>query len=283
MNQAYLLLDAAQIANLPIRLFELGCNTVFHPLYQQTAYHALDAVGPVLVPVLPNSPLARTFIQEWSETAGIWLESEADEAVLLVHLRSLIHARVEGDVTVFFRYYDPRITHLWLADLLPTERDGLMGPIRLIMLPESVDRSGFIRQENPEQAAAQYADKPWLYLSAQQLDHLNQAKRQCLARRLIEHSQQHFPQSLQGLDHAAQQQWAASCQRSAERQGYGAADEVMCWAKFHAVLGEDFPCAPGHGVYRQILAEAGVLPEQRLENLNAELTRQLLTDKEFSV
>jgi len=277
MNQAYLLLDAALIDSLPIRLSELGCST-FHPLYQQTAYHTLVAVGPVLVPVIPNSPLARTFTREWSETAGIWLESEADEVVVLQHLRSLIHARVEGDVTVFFRYYDPRITRLWLTDLLPSERDGLMGPIRLILLPES----GFIRQENPEQPMVQYADKPWLFLSAQQLDHLSEAKRQRLARRLIEHCQQHFPQCLQGLDHAAQQQWAANCQRSAERQGYGATDEVMRWANFHAVLGEDFPNAPGHAVYRQILTEPGVLPGQRLANLNAELTRQMLTDKELS-
>ncbi|MDD2057374.1 DUF4123 domain-containing protein [Pseudomonas sp. GD03860] len=281
MNQAYLLLDAAQIDNLASRLFELGGGTAFHSLYQQTAYSALAEVSPVLVPVIPNSPLAHTFTCEWSATAGIWLESEAGEAAVLQHLRSLIHARVEGDVTVFFRYYDPRITHLWLTDLEPRVRDSLMGPIQLILLPESIHRGGFIRQENPEQPVAQYADSPGLFLTLEQLNHLSGAKRERLAQRLIEHCRQHFPERLEGLDLAAQLQWASACQRSAERQGYGAVDQVMRWANFHAVLGDEFPFAAEHALYRQILADKAVMPAQRLDNLTTELQRQQLTEREF--
>ncbi|MDR6918955.1 hypothetical protein J2X66_005860 [Pseudomonas sp. 3296] len=106
MSQAYLLLDGALIDNLPMRLSELG-SSAFQPLYLHTAYSPLAALSPVLVPAASGSTLARTFTQGWSETAGLWLESEVDEASLLQHLRSLIHARVEGDVTVLFRYYAP--------------------------------------------------------------------------------------------------------------------------------------------------------------------------------
>ncbi|WP_154914199.1 DUF4123 domain-containing protein, partial [Pseudomonas fluorescens] len=192
MSQAYLLLDGAQIEDLANRLFELGCSTALQSLYQQTAYSSLIDIGPVLVPVFPDSTLAHTFTREWSKTAGIWLESEADEASVLQHLRSLIHARVEGEVTVFFRYYDPRITGLWLTDLEPQTRDRMMGPIRRILLPGSVHPSSAIYQENPEQPTAQYADKPWLFLTSDQLDHLSEAKRQRLAWQLIEYCQQHF-------------------------------------------------------------------------------------------
>ncbi|POA34510.1 MULTISPECIES: DUF4123 domain-containing protein [Pseudomonas] len=277
MSQAYLLLDRAQIERLPERLFELE-STTFQSLYQTTAFDPLEEVGPVLVPVSPNSPLADIFFREWSAMCGIWLESEAQEAVVLEHLRSLIHARVEGDVTVLFRYYDPRITALWLTGLPPHERDRLMGPVRLIRLPE-LD----IHQENPDQPAAQYAQEPWLYLPAEQLEHLGTAQRQQLAQRLIEHSQQYFAEYLQGLDAFALQQWASQCQHTAGRHGYSAIDEVLLWARFHAVLGTDFPDAPAHAAYRQILVEPGVSPRQRLENLNAELTRQQLTDKEGCV
>ncbi|MNN11843.1 hypothetical protein D3C81_1248180 [compost metagenome] len=279
MSQAYLLLDGALIDNLPSRLIELGGSTAFQSLYQQTAYSALVTVSPVLVPVVPNSPLAHTFAQEWCATAGIWLESEVNEAAVVQHLRSLIHARIEGDVSVFFRYYDPRITHLWLADLAPQARDRLMGPIRRILLPKSLYPSGFIAQENPDQPIAQYTDKPWLFLTLEQLGHLSAAKRQRLAQQLIEHCQLHVPQRLQGLAPAAQQQWASACQHSAERQGYSTADQIMRWANFHAVLGDDFPNAADHTVYRQILDEKEVLPTQRLDNLSAELHRQLLTEK----
>ncbi|MHC8374839.1 DUF4123 domain-containing protein [Pseudomonas sp. MDT1-16] len=274
MSQAYLLLDRAQIERLPERLFELG-STTFQSLYQTTAYSPLEEVGPVLLPVSPNSPLAQTFFRDWSATCGIWLESEAQEAVVLEHLRSLIHVRVAGDVTVLFRYHDPRISALWLAQLAACERDRLMGPIRLIRLPE-LD----IHQENPDQPAAQYAQEPWLFLPAEQLDHLGTAQRQRFAQQLIEHCQQYFPECLQGLDAFALQQWASHCQHSAERHGYSAIDEVLLWARFHAALGTDFPDAPDHAAYRRMLAEPGVSPEQRLDNLNAELTRQQLTGKE---
>lgn len=277
MNQAYLLLDSAQIERLPQRLFELGCTT-FHSLYQNTVYRPLEAVGPVLVSVAPNSALAQTFVREWSATCGIWLESEAPETVLLKHLRSLIHVRVEGDVTVLFRYYDPRITKLWLAELAAAERDRLMGPVRQIRLPELV-----IHQENPDQPAPPDAQTPWLFLSAQQLEQLGAAQGQRFAHQLIDYCQQYFSEHLQGLDALALQQWASHCQHSAARHGYSAIDEVLLWARFHAVLGTDFPDARAHAAYRIMLAEPGVSPRQRLDNLNAEVTRQQMTGKEMGL
>ena len=275
MSQAYLLLESVQIENLAHRLFEAAGGVQLHQLYQRTAYSALADVSPVLVAVTPNSSLAHTFAQEWSATAGIWLESDADETTVIEHLRSLVHARVEGEVTVLFRYYDPQITALWLADLPAHERDPLMGPIRSIRLPHTV-----IHQTNPDQPGAKYADKPWLLLSAEQLAQLNSAKQQSFAQRLIEHCETYFPHYLQGQNLSAEQ-WAAQCQATAERYGYSAADEIFLWARFHAELGADFAQGPAHGVYRQILEKPGIPPEQRLDELNTALTHQLLTHKEL--
>lgn len=276
MSQAYLLLDRTQIDNLAHRLFEVTSSVQFHSLFQRTAYSALDEVSPVLVPVTPNSPLAHTFAEQWSATAGIWLESLADEKTVVEHLRSLIHARVEGEVTVLFRFYDPRITALWLADLPAHERAPLMGPIQVIRLPHSV-----IHQAQPDQPAARYADTPWLLLRAEQLAHLNSAKQQSFAQRLIEHCETYFPDYLQGQDLTAEQ-WVAHCQNTAERYGYSAADEIFLWARFQALLGTDFPQGLAHGTYLQILTEPGATPQQRLDNLNTELTHRKLTAKEPS-
>lgn len=274
MNQAYLLLDRARISHLPEQLIELG-GTTYHSLYQATAYSALEEVGPLLVPVAPGSSLAQKFTSAWSATCGVWLESDAGEALLLEHLRSLVHARVAGDVTVLFRYFDPRVTSLWLAQMSDAERDRLMGPVRLIRLPE-LD----IHQQNPEQAVERYAHEPWLSLTPDMLEHLATAQRRCFSLQLIEHTQQYFGEYLQGLDACALQQWASDCQQSAARHGYSAIDEALLWARFYAVLGTQFPEAADHAAYRRLLAEPGTSPGQRLDNLNTELTRQLLTDKE---
>lgn len=145
MTRAYLLLDSNQIPNLYARLFQLAQNTLPHALYLNTRYADLASVGPVLIAVEPNGPLAKAFTEEWQTRAGIWLETVADEADLIEHLRSLIHVQLEGDVSALFRFYDPRITRLWLADLMDAERDRLMGPVCAIRLPGGFISSKKIR------------------------------------------------------------------------------------------------------------------------------------------
>lgn len=275
MSQAYLLLDQAQIKNLSQRLFELAPNTPSQSLYQGTAYVSLQHQGPVLLTVTLDSPLAETFFQEWSTAGGIWLESDAPASEVLAHLRSLIHARVAGDVTVLFRCYDPRIAILWLADLPPTERDRLMGPVRLIRLPGVV-----IEQEHPDQPVGQYAEQPWLVLTVHTLDRLNLAQQKSFAQHLIEHCLKYFPEFFHGFDPAQQLEWAIDCQEQAVRNGYSTFGEVLRWARFYGELGPDFPDAPEHANYRKILAEPSVSPAQRLDNLSVELTRQMLTHQE---
>lgn len=273
MTRAYLLLDSNQIPDLYARLFQSAPKAIPHSLYLTTRYADLAHIGPVLVAVEPQSALANTFTEEWQARFGIWLESEADEVELIAHLRSLIHVQLEGDVSAFFRFYDPRITRLWLGDLSDAERDRLMGPVRLIRLADDF----FIQQKNPDQACGQYAATPWLRLSAQQLEHLCQGKREQLAQRMIDHCHRYFPEHLQGLEPKAQQHWAQECQRNAARQGYSAEDEVMSWIGLYVYLGKAFPDGPSHEVYRQLLGERDVTPQQRLDHLLDALARQLIT------
>ena len=97
MTRAYLLLDSLLIPNIFARLFELANITVAHSLYLTTRYAEMASFGPVLVSVEPGSALAKTFIEQWQGRAGIWLESDADETLVLEHLRSLIrHAQHEA-------------------------------------------------------------------------------------------------------------------------------------------------------------------------------------------
>lgn len=273
MTYAYLLLDSSQIPDIHARLHQLAINAAPHALYLTTQYAELASCGPVLVAVEPDSPLAQAFAEQWQARAGIWLETDADEHTLIAHLRSLIHVKLEGGVPAFFRYYDPRITRLWLADLTAGERDRLMGPVCLIRLPDGL----LITRQTPNQPGAQYADTPWLSLSTQQLEHLSQASRTQFAQLLITHCQHHFPQCLQALDNHQQLAWAQGCQRNAARQGYSAKDEMLIWVGLYAAFGDEFPDGPDQEAYRQLLSERDASPEQRLARLSDELTRQCVS------
>jgi hypothetical protein len=275
----YLLLDGAQIDGLLGRIYSLEDSPSVHPLYQQSAYEPLAEVGPVLVAVSAASGLAQHFIQHWQSNAGIWLESDADEMVLVEHLRSLIHAQVEG-VTVLLRYYDPRITRSWLGPMTPSERDRLLGPVSRIRLPDDTAEV-CLQRLNPQFESARYVDTPWVILSQEQLERMTQAKQADFEQRLLAHVQEFYPACLYNLDANGQRAWAANCRASAAQYGYCSAADVTRWATLLAELGGDFPNAPDHEVYRTLLAQPGRLPAQRLDNLINELQRQLLrTDKE---
>ena len=271
MMHAYLLLDSHQIEGLHAQLYALAPTATPHSLYLMTQYAAMAAFGPVVVGVERDSQLANTFYANWQEKAGIWLESDAAEADLIAHLRSLIHVQLDGDVSAFFRFYDPVITRLWLHDLPVVERDRLMGPVRVIRLPDVDGNTLLISQQNPDQQTIRYAPTPWLKLSAHTLERLGQAQRRQFLQRLVDHVQRYFPHCLHDLNTRQQQAWALACQASAARQGYSAEDEVMLWASLYATYGDDFPQGEGQEIYRNLLAERGVTPRQRLDRALDEL------------
>lgn len=280
-NAHYLVLDGAQIDDLYAHLYSLAEPPDIHPLYQNTAYAALADVGPVLMAFQPNSPLAQTFEQEWRATSGIWLESNAEPTVLIEHIRSLIHARIDDTSNVLLRFYDPRITSLWLGAMQPAEIDTLLGPINRLHVFSTRGEQTTYQRTGVASHSARYADSPWLRLSQEQLAQMNQAKLHCFDQRLLDHLRLHYPECLEGLNADQQQQWATQCRHNAAKYGYSSAKDVSRWASLCAELSNNFPQAPEHAPYRQLLEQRGQLPEQRLDNLITELHRQLLSaDKE---
>lgn len=279
--RAYLLLDGAQIDNLMMQIYQLDESPESHALYLGTRYQALSDVGPVLARVVSGSRLEQHFVKHWQATAGIWLESDASESELVEHLRSLVHAGLRSGVTVLLRYHDPRIMCQWLPELPSDQRDQVMGPVFRIRLPASHpgDSARDILRVH-RVPAARYGDAPWLRLDDEQIEMLNRAQLEAFDQRLLAHMDKHFPDCLVGQDMTARLAWAKDCRQGAQAHGYSAADEVVQWANLCALLGTDFPEAPEHGAYQQILITQQLSSEQRLERLALELQGQMLTDKD---
>ncbi|AAO57317.1 MULTISPECIES: DUF4123 domain-containing protein [Pseudomonas] len=283
MSRVYLLLDAALINDLAQRLLHMKEFARCQPLYVNTAYETLADCGPMLVEVTSNIPLQEMFKQQWRDDSGIWLESAAKESELIEHLRSLVHVQLDSGVTVLFRYYDPRITRLWLASLENHELDSMLGPIDLIRLPLRDGSDLSICRHGPEQRAARYSDKPWLTLGSRQLDTLCQAQQERFDRHLLDHCQRFFPETLEGLGPDERHQWAKACRKSAARHGYSTDSQVTRWVALFACLGANFPHGDTHAPYQVILEKRFMSPEERLDELLAELPRQLIRNMESAV
>ncbi|SDR80496.1 protein of unknown function [Halopseudomonas litoralis] len=283
-TQAYLLLDGAQMDNLLVQIYQLEDTPEIHLLYQNTHYQALAEVGPLLIKLSTGSRLEQHFMEHWQASAGLWLETDAGESELVEHLRSLVHVGIGSDVTVLLRYHDPRIMRHWLPELPPDDRDRTMGPVLRMRLPAlpGENRAGEIRRTKPA-TAARYSNTPWLRLNEEQVERLNRAHLEEFDQRLLAHIDRHFPDCLADCETNARLAWAAACRQSAQAYGYSAADEVAQWANLCALLGIDFPQAPAHQSYQQILTTSRLSHEKRLEHLALELQRHLLTDKEVTV
>lgn len=278
----YLLLDGAQIENLPARLYSLDDNPIAEWLYHATSYQAVFDVGPALVVLRTQSALEQAFMDHWQHDAGLVIESDAPMQLLAEHLRSLIHARVPGDASMLFRYYDPRVMRHWLPALSTAEKDHLMGPVSRVRLParEGQDEQWIVR-DHDQQSAQQYAERPWLYLDEQQLQQLNQGKLDMFDQQLLEHVRLYFPDCLNQRSTQEQQEWAVQCRESAAGYGYSAPNEVVRWSALVAEHGTTFPQAPDHQIYREIIQQPTLNATQRLDALLVELHRHcLLTDKE---
>ncbi|WP_304641841.1 DUF4123 domain-containing protein [Pseudomonas sp.] len=278
----YLVLDGAQIEDLHRQIYELEPAPEFFLLYHQTRYSELADVGPVLVRAEPGSPLETEFKANWITNAGFSLTSAMPTAVLVDHLRSLIHLRTNADVVLLFRYYDPRILRIWLDSLDEAERARVMGPIASIQLPSADARLPHLYENRTMTEGRVYDSAPWLRLDSNQLAVLNMAQQQRFDQRVIEHVTRWFPGCLAGLDEPGQQQWAAGCRNRAAEYGYSSASDVARWAGFVTLLGNDFPAAPEHEIFRTLLTQAQVTPAQRLDNVFTEIQRRLLTqEKDF--
>lgn len=97
------------------------------------------------------------------------------------------------------------------------------------------------------------------------------------------HRQRFFPETLEGLGPDERHQWAKACRRSAARHGYSTDSQVTRWVALFACLGANFPHGDTHAPYQAILEKRFMSPEERLDDLLAELPRQLIRNMESAV
>lgn len=277
----YLLLDGAQINDLIQIIYQLEPAPEFSRLYDGTRYAELADAGPILIATNRGSLLNQYFEKQWYMTAGVALASRAPIDELVQHLSSLVHVSVSGGVTVLFRYYDPRILHLWLTDMSDEQRDSALGPVEQVRLWGGAGWQDFHSSASTD--AQCYADTPWLQLNSDQLAGLNQAKQHAFAQKLLEHVDTWFPECLANLGTDERDDWVRICCARANEYGFSAAADIVRWAGLMALCGRDFPERGEHANYRALLQQPGILPAEKLDAIRLEAQRQALSHSKESI
>jgi hypothetical protein len=124
----YAVLDGAR--DRRVRGFVLDSRAPAWCLYRGELPPEIEDVAPWLLRLDPLGPAARRFFElGWGHAWGFLLASDAPARDLRRHLRRFLLAHGRGGERLLFRYYDPRVLHVYLRSCAPEERARFFGPI----------------------------------------------------------------------------------------------------------------------------------------------------------
>jgi hypothetical protein len=118
----------------------------------------LERVAPHLVQVSPRDSVSDSLLEiGWGQAWGIFLQSDDPLRALRRHLRTFLRVKDESGRFLLFRYYDPRVSRIYL----PTCRAGelktvfgssiikfhLEGEVPALIVSFELDLDGRLKQE----------------------------------------------------------------------------------------------------------------------------------------
>lgn len=124
----FALLDAARMHGDIHRAREL--NPDHTCLYEGDSERFLSAVAPWLFSLQPNGPFAHWIVEHGaSQSWGVLFQSDSEPVKLYKHLRNFLIVQGEDGREMYFRYYDPRVLHVFLPSCEPDQLREFFGPI----------------------------------------------------------------------------------------------------------------------------------------------------------
>lgn len=129
----YFVLDAAQIEhelNLAIYL-----NKDYQCLYHGESSETLKYVAPYLFQHSRNSDFSQWLLQTKQQIgAGIFFHAKANFEQVYRHLRTLLYITTEEGEELYFRFYDPFVTSIFLPTCDRNQIREFFGPIEFIVV-----------------------------------------------------------------------------------------------------------------------------------------------------
>jgi hypothetical protein len=106
-------------------------------LFEDTTLAAMINVAPYLVRLEPESDFSNWLMNESvGQSWGIFIQSNADPGELADHFKRWITVWDDNGREMYFRFYDPRVLHVFLADANMAEIDRFFGALVKKMIAE---------------------------------------------------------------------------------------------------------------------------------------------------
>ncbi len=146
----YLLLDAARAEGELYTAMDLNKN--YRSLYKGIAEDDFQGVAPYLFSIKENTEFADWFFSKGrNQSWGVVFFSNASFDDVYNHFRRFLMVKTEDGQQLYFRFYDPRVLHIFLPTCDQFQLKELFGPVRhFIAEAEDEGRFHSFRIENAE-------------------------------------------------------------------------------------------------------------------------------------
>ena len=129
----FAVLDAAQDDRIPA--FLEACGEEHASLYDGQQASDLKLVAPYLVSLPPASKMFCPLLKEgWGKNWGFYLTSQSSLPQVRYHLQHFVIVQSESGRPLYFRFYDPRVLHDYLATCAAEERATFFGPMSRLVI-----------------------------------------------------------------------------------------------------------------------------------------------------
>lgn len=134
-ERRFLVIDAARDPSIFDFLHEHQDELTVQCLYKGDAAVELAEVAPYLLALdgPADGPAVRFLAEGWGGGRFILLCTSAGFDDLRLHLRKLTFAQMPDGAAVLFRFYDPRVTRIFLPTCDPAQLARFFGPVARIV------------------------------------------------------------------------------------------------------------------------------------------------------
>ena len=129
----YAILDAAR--DIKIFALLLKGKDENQSLYEGQQGAKLAQVAPYLVRLKPDSHLLETLVREgWGQSWGVYLTCPRELQEVRQHFRHFLEVQMPDGKQVYFRFYDPRVLRVFLANCTRDDTAQFFGPIQSYLI-----------------------------------------------------------------------------------------------------------------------------------------------------
>lgn len=232
-----LLLDGVSVNNILPKIYKMASKNTIECFYLNTRWDEIKDISPCAILLQsPQEPILQDFLSNLDKETGYLLFSQHSWQQIIIHLYSLME--VEEPIShqnVMLRFADPAVMKALLRDSNHSRFHEIMGPIDLMVLPDSIQEQWHIIKND-----SSIIQKENFRLTDEDIDSLSEVSFRQVIRDLNQHMLDYFPNYLINQSNVIRYKNLYAIAGEAYKKGFCSEQEITLYANVVGYLGENW-------------------------------------------